>query len=341
MCPDDLDVPPCINFQVGKSADDVLKFPGRPGICYPIVPGHEISGVVHSLGGIAASEGQVTVGDRVMVYPWLGCMSDNCSLCAAGDTNACLGCTQEIGFGIDGGYSEYVVVPDYRSVLLLPDNISFSTGALLPCSGLTAYSAILKCMATVEKVRRWGNGVVVVVIGLGGLGQWALKLLPFCFGREGLVVIGIDISARKIEVIKEGGLVDKAFVLSHQNPVEAQATAIAQEMSRKANVVLDFVNSTSTFTLSVNLLEKLGVHVMVGLHGGLGELQLPLATLSGCTHVGCIMGTLEELKALVKLVSREAVSGPPVKGYKLCAASQALKDLEAGQLDGRAVLDMQ
>lgn len=326
---------------MGKNAADILDFTKRRGNSYPIVPGHEIAGFVHSLGSEASSAAQVAVGDRVMVYPWLGCLNSQCSVCAAGDTNYCPGITMEIGIVLDGGYSEYVAVPDFRFVLELPDNIPFSMGALLPCSGLTAYSAIQKAVATVKKVRRWHCNVVAVVVGLGGLGQWALKLLPLCLGREELTVIGIDISAKKIEMVKDCGLVDKAFVLSLEDAVDDQVTRIIQELSGKAHVVLDFVNSTDTFSLCNQMLVKMGVHVMVGLHGGAGELKLPLAALSGSTHVGCMVGTLEQLKELVELVSREGISCPTVKCYTLSSAGQALEDLEAGAVDGRAVLDMQ
>ena len=171
---------------------------------------------------------------------------------------------------IDGGYSEYVTVPHYHHVLKLPDSIPLTMGALLPCSGLTAYSAIWKCTATVERVRRWRKGVVAAVVGLGGLGQWALKLLPLCLGKEGLTVVGLDVSARKIQVVKEEGLVDKAFLLSPQESAEEQVKRIAQDLPSKAHVVLDFVNSTDTFPLCVQLLAKTGIHVMVGLHGSTG-----------------------------------------------------------------------
>lgn len=326
---------------MGNRATDILTFTNRRANFYPIVPGHEISGFVHSLGNEAASASQVAVGDRVMVYPWLGCLKSQCSVCAAGDTNYCPGRTMEIGIALDGGYSEYVTVPDCRFVLKLPESVPFPMGALLPCSGLTAYSAIQKAMATVEKVRRWNCDVVAVVVGLGGLGQWALKLLPPCLGRKQLTVVGIDISTKKIEMVKECGLVDKAFVLSLHDPVDAQVTTITQELSGKAHVVLDFVNSADTFALCDLLLGKMGVHVMVGLHGGAGQLKLPLAALSGSTHVGCMVGTLEQLKELMELVSRERISCPAVKRYTLSAAGQALEDLEAGAVDGRAVLDMQ
>lgn len=326
---------------MGRSAEDVLKFSARPGMKYPIVPGHEISGIIHRLGDDAATAARLAVGDRVMVYTCFGCLNTTCGICAAGDTNACQKTAWEIGFGLDGGYSEYVTVPDHRYIVKLPDNISFSMGALLPCSGLTAFAAIQKCVGAVNRFRRWGTEVVVVVVGLGGLGQWALKLLPPCLGKEGLTVVGIDISAKKVEMVKECGLADKSFVLSLQDPVPDQAAKITQELPGKAHVVLDFVNSTLTFALCVHLMGKLGVHVMIGLHGGLGELKLPVAALSGSTHVGCGMGTLGELETLVELVSRERISGPAVKGYRLSEAGQALKDLEAGQVEGRAILDMQ
>lgn len=307
---------------------------------YPIVPGHEISGTVHSMGSEALSAGRVSVGDRVMAYPWMGCLSDGCTVCAAGDRPLCPSSSKELGFGVDGGYAEYVTVPHYRFVLKLPDNISFSLGALLPCSGVTAYSAIQKCLPTAQKVRKWEKGLVAAVIGLGGLGQWCLKLLPHCLGKEGLVVIGFDVNARKIEQAKESGLLDEGFVFSLQAPIEEQVEKFTHDLSNKPNIIIDFVNSTATFSLCVQLLQRLGVHVMVGLHGGLGELKLPLAVLSGCTHVGCLVGTLEELQELMELVRREDIS-VAVKRYQLSEAEQALKDTESGLLDRRAVLDMQ
>lgn len=320
---------------MGKGEEDVLDFSQHSRIPYPIVPGHEIAGFVDTLGGEAAAAGHVTVGDRVVVYPWIGC--GQCPVCVVGDGNFCPVQSKELGFCVDGGYSEYVMVSHHRYILKLPDAIPFPVGALLPCSGLTAYSAIQKCRETAERVRRWERGVVVAVIGLGGLGQWALRLLPFCLGKEGVKVIGIDVSAKKAQTVKDDGLVDETLVLSLESPMEEQAKSIG----KKPDIVLDFVNSAETFSLSVQLLAKVGIHVMVGLYGGQGALKLPLTVLNGCTHVGNLVGSLGQLRELLELVAMESIPFPSVKRYELSEAGQALKDLERGLVPGRAVLDMQ
>ena len=288
------------------------------------------------MGSEATAAGHVTIGDRVIVYPWIGC--GRCPVCTVGDGNFCPVESRELGFCEDGGYSEYVNVSHYRYVLKLPDTIPFAVGALLPCSGLTAYSAIQKCRETVERVQRWGRGVVVAVIGLGGLGQWALRLLPFFLGKEGVKVIGIDVNAKKVQMVKDGGLVDETLVLSLES-MEQQVKSI--DKNDKPDIVLDFVNSAETFSLSVQLLARVGIHVMVGLYGGQGDLKLPLAVLNGCTHVGNLVGSLGQLKELVELVATESIPFSTVKRYQLSEAGQALKDLERGLVPGRAVLDMQ
>lgn len=350
-------------YQIGKSKDELLRFSTRPEISYPIAPGHEIAGVVHSIGtgseqaeppeSNVAVPPPVRVGERVVVFPWTGCLSDRCVACAVGDTNACstVGGGTDLGFILDGGYAEFVAVPHHRFVLPLPEAVPFPEGSLLPCSGLTSYAAIKKCLPTVQRVRKWawppsssGGGVarvVVVVVGLGGVGQSALTLLPACLGKDGLTVVGVDLSTRKAQVAEELGLVDKAVALSARDSVEEQVKTVLKCIPGKAHAVLDFVNSTATFELCLGLLAKTGVHVMVGLFGGVGELRLPIATLSGCAHVGSKVGTLNELKELLEIVKKEKAWLPTVKLYKLEDAGQALKDLENGLLEGRAVLDMQ
>lgn len=325
---------------MGKGEDDLLYFTQRSSIQYPIVPGHEISGLVHAVGGQVSAGCGLAVGERVTVYPWLGC--NQCSVCAVGDNNVCLDAnSRELGFSKDGGYAEYVKVPHYRCIFKLPDKVPFSMAALLPCSALTAYSAIKKCTQVVERFRRWEREVVVAVIGLGGLGQWALKLLPFCLGKEKLRVVGIDNSSRKLQAMQDSSLMDEAFLFSSENNPKEQACELLERLKDAPQVILDFVNSTETFTLCVELLARTGIHVMVGLHGGLGELQLPLATLSGATRVGNIMGSRTEMGELLEVVCEEDISGPVVKEYRLCEAGQALEDLERGLVDGRAVLNMQ
>ncbi|MFI1416912.1 NAD(P)-dependent alcohol dehydrogenase [Streptomyces sp. NPDC020731] len=137
---------------------------------FPMVPGHEIAGVVSEVGpGVTRYE----VGDRVGV----GCMVDSCrecDNCRAGLEQYCLnGATMTYnGIGRDGeptygGYSEKVVV-DENFVLGIPEGISLDEAAPLLCAGITTYSPL----------RHWnaGPGKKVAIVGLGGLGHLAVKI---------------------------------------------------------------------------------------------------------------------------------------------------------------------
>src|SRR5919107_1632121 len=126
---------------------------------FPVVPGHEIVGVVAQVGTDVTSH---QVGDRVGV----GCMVNSCGHCA----NCMVGAyaaTDRDGSTTQGGYSTHVVV-DAGFVLRVPDGIDSAAAAPLLCAGITTYSPL----------RRWGAGPgkQVAVVGLGGLGHLAVKL---------------------------------------------------------------------------------------------------------------------------------------------------------------------
>ncbi|MEO3757119.1 NAD(P)-dependent alcohol dehydrogenase [Mycobacterium sp. B14F4] len=138
---------------------------------YPVVPGHEIAGIVTEVGS------QVTkykVGDRVGV----GCFVDSCRECAqcrAGEEQYCtnsgmVGTYNAVGRDgqpTQGGYSGAIVV-DENYVLRIPDSLPLDAAAPLLCAGITLYSPL----------RHWntGPGTRVAVIGLGGLGHMGVKL---------------------------------------------------------------------------------------------------------------------------------------------------------------------
>ncbi|NPC69654.1 MULTISPECIES: NAD(P)-dependent alcohol dehydrogenase [Corallococcus] len=137
---------------------------------YPLVPGHEIAGIVASVG---AEVKKHAVGDRVGV----GCMVDSCgdcSSCRKGEEQHCLkgmvgtyGATGRDGQLTQGGYSTHIVVTE-DFVLKIPEGISLEAAAPLLCAGITTYSPL----------RRWGAGPgkKVAIVGLGGLGHMGVKL---------------------------------------------------------------------------------------------------------------------------------------------------------------------
>jgi uncharacterized zinc-type alcohol dehydrogenase-like protein len=137
---------------------------------FPLVPGHEIAGIVAEIGS------QVTkyaIGDRVGV----GCMVDSCrecEHCLAGEEQYCskgmIGTYNAIGKDgrpTEGGYSTHIVV-DQDFVLNIPEGISLDIAAPLLCAGITLYSPL----------KHWGAGPgkQVAIVGLGGLGHMGVKI---------------------------------------------------------------------------------------------------------------------------------------------------------------------
>ena len=137
---------------------------------YPLVPGHEIVGIVAEVGSDVTRH---AVGDRVGV----GCYVNSCGECAtcrAGEEQFCRVAPVETYASLDrdgtttqGGYSTHVVVTE-RFVLSVPDGLDPAAATPLLCAGITTYSPL----------RRWGAGpgTHVAVVGLGGLGHMGVKI---------------------------------------------------------------------------------------------------------------------------------------------------------------------
>jgi alcohol dehydrogenase (NADP+) len=137
---------------------------------YPMVPGHEIAGVVTAVGSAVS---KLSVGDRVGV----GCLVDSCEeceYCEAGEEQFCA--KQAVptynGRGYDGeptfgGYSQQIVVSE-RFVVTIPDSIELQDAAPLLCAGITTYVPL----------KHWkvGQGTKIAIVGMGGLGHVGVQL---------------------------------------------------------------------------------------------------------------------------------------------------------------------
>jgi len=137
---------------------------------YPLVPGHEITGIVTETGSAVSRH---KVGDRVGV----GCMVNSCGECVncqAGEEQYCLAGNTGTYAAVDrdgtitqGGYATHVVVTE-DFVLTIPQGIALDVAAPLLCAGITTYSPL----------NHWGAGPgkKVAIVGLGGLGHMAVKI---------------------------------------------------------------------------------------------------------------------------------------------------------------------
>ena len=238
-------------------ASDVLIRVKAAGICHsdahyragvspveslPLTLGHEVAGVVERTG---ADVRAFQAGDRVCLHYLVTC--GQCLFCQAGTEQFCL-MAQMIGKHRDGGYAEFIAVPE-RSVFRLPDEISFEQGAILMCSSATSLHALKKA--------RLRPGETVAIFGIGGLGISALQLARHLGAAQ---VFAVDINPRKLDLAKGFGAVP--VNAAARNPVE-QLREMTNE--RGVDVALELVGLPLTMRQAVQSLAMLGRAALVGL----------------------------------------------------------------------------
>ncbi|MFZ0089812.1 MAG: alcohol dehydrogenase [Solirubrobacteraceae bacterium] len=168
-------------------SDMFAKEGGYPGVSHPLVPGHEIGGVVDSLGdGVRGWE----VGQRVGVG-WFGGNCGHCEWCRRGWLMDCE--NMEIpGITVDGGYADYVLVKA-SAMAAMPDDLSTQDAAPLLCAGLTTYNALRTSGAR--------GGDRVAVLGVGGLGHLGVQFAS----KLGFETVAVARGAEKEELARRLG----------------------------------------------------------------------------------------------------------------------------------------
>jgi len=286
------------------------------GAKMPMTLGHEIAGTVVQVGEDVQP---AWTGKNVLVYPWIGC--GKCDACQDLRDTDCEA-QRSLGAKADGGFSEYVLVPDARYLIDI-GKLDMHASATLACSGLTAFGA-LKKMPPMKATDR------ILLIGAGGLGLSALAAARLVT-KAGLVVADID--PIKLEAAKQQGA-DVIF----DNRTPDTAAALKAAAGGPIRGVIDFVGSGTTASLAMGVAVKGTVIVVVGLMGGSLEIALPLLSPRNLTIRGSHVGTLDELKELVEFSRNGQLPGIPLTRRPMSEVNDALSDLEKGKSVGRIVL---
>ena len=291
------------------------------GVSLPRTMGHETVGEVVAFGPdvTAADKGDLKVGDTALAYPWLGC--GKCATCVGGDENMCVVKPNSLGVYCDGGYADYMTVPNPKYLLNLK-GLDPVTAAPYACSGVTTYSALKKV--------EFAFNSPIVIFGAGGLGLMALSLLKAMGGKGAIVV---DIDSRKREAAEAAGALAT---------VDGKAPDALEQLGKAAGgpirAVIDLVGNAQTTQLGFDCLTKGGKLVIVGLFGGGAPWALPLIPIKAITIQGSYVGNLRETAELLDLVRNKMIAPIPVTTMPLAKANEALTDLQKGKLVGRAVL---
>ena len=234
-----------------------------------------------------------------------------------------------------GGFAEYVKIPKSKYACKIPDTISPSLAALFPCGAATSYSALKKANAAVAARSSQKMTSSFVLIGAGGLGQWALALSRHILPKEAKIVV-VDTSEERLRICDAKGTADKTLVC---NPDKDAATEILKVCPSKCDVVLDFVGCSSTIKTGASCLKRGGTLFIVGLHGGINPLQLSDMVLNSKTVQGTKMSSLQEVKELIEIVGRQNIQGPPISFVNLDEnLNNVMEAFKNGEFKGRNVI---
>jgi uncharacterized zinc-type alcohol dehydrogenase-like protein len=286
---------------------------------FPMVPGHEIAGVVAEVGpGVT----KYKVGDRVGV----GCMVDSCrecENCKAGLEQYCTGGMVPTYNGLDkdgeptyGGYAETIVV-DENYVLRIPDGLSLDVAAPLLCAGITTYSPL----------RHWdaGPGKKVAVVGMGGLGHMGVQF-AHALGAE---VTVLSQSLRK----QDDGLklgADHYYATSDPNTF--------QELSGTFDLILSTVSAPLGLDSYLSLLKTDGALVNVGAPEDPVSLNLFSLLAGRKTLAGSGIGGIRQTQEMLDFCAEHGI-GAEIELITAAEINEAYERVLSSDVRYRFVID--
>ncbi|THG07368.1 hypothetical protein TEA_000368 [Camellia sinensis var. sinensis] len=288
---------------------------------YPLVPGHEIVGVVTKVGNKVQ---KLKVGDKGAVGCFIGsCRS--CNHCANNQESYCpkqistLCSTYYDGTTSYGGFSD-IMVCDEHFVLCIPDNLPLDATAPLLCAGITVYSPLK--YFELDK-----PGMHVGVVGLGGLGHLAVKFAK-AFGVK-VTVISTS-PGKKKEAIECLGA--DSFLVSRDND---QMEAAIGTMDG----IIDTVSGFHSLLPLLNLLKSNGKLILVGISEK--PLELPaFPLLTGRKMVaGSASGGLKETQEMIDFAAEHNISSD-IEVIPMDYVNTAMERLAKGDVKYRFVIDI-
>jgi NAD+-dependent secondary alcohol dehydrogenase Adh1 len=287
----------------------------KSGVTLPYTIGHENAGWVEEIGSGVSN---VAVGDTVILHPTPTC--GLCHACRAGDDMHCLNSTFP-GINTDGGMAEYLLT-SARACIKLDPATQPSDVAALADAGITAYHAVRKAVPLLYP------GTVCVVNGAGGLGHIGIQSLA---ALTATTIVVVDRNPDALELAAELGA--DQTVLADGKQVEAVLDLTG---GHGAEVVLDFVAEQGAQQDAFAMTRQGGSHFVIG-YGS--NIDIPTIDIISTERnvIGNLVGTYNDLVELMVLAQRGKVTLHTRK-YPLDAALDALADLDAGRVRGRAVL---
>ena len=281
----------------------------------PRVLGHEIAGEVDGLRGGSP-------GSRAAVYNVMNCGS--CRYCDTNRDRLCSRSKGMIGFTADGGFAEYVIVPE-RNLVPLPETVTFEAGAVLACSGMSAVHAV--------RLAGIGIGDPVVVNGIGGVGL----MLTQVAAHAGATVLAVADDRAKLDLAQDLGA-RAGLVIDDPDGYEALPAEAARMLGRAPDVFFEIVGTRETMRAGFSCLAPGGSFVQIGytrqpldIHpGALIKNELRILTSAA--------GSKNDLETAIALAARGRLKAVIAGSTDLDGLEAAILSLKDRRVLGRNVV---
>jgi D-arabinose 1-dehydrogenase-like Zn-dependent alcohol dehydrogenase len=279
---------------------------------YPMVPGHEVAGVIDALGD--GVDGWHT-GDRVGVG-WYGGIDHVCPACRSGDFIDCAG-LRTPGLAYDGGYATSLVAP-VEALAAIPDGLSAAEAAPLMCAGVTTFNGLRSSPARA--------GDLVAVLGIGGLGHLGVQFAA----KMGFETVAIARGPDKADFARQLG------AHHYIDSLTADVAGRLQELGG-ARVVLSTVTNAEAMGATLGGLGPRGQLVVLGVD--MAPIAVPPVVLIGQTRsvAGHPSGTSKDSEDTLRFAALTGVR-PMIETMPLADAPQAWERMLSGQARFRVVL---
>lgn len=263
------------------------------GSTFPMVPGHEITGIISNAGSRVT---RYRLGDRVAVGNFVDSCR-KCNPCQNGLEQYCLeGATWTYNaverakgtqsIPTQGGYSSKIVV-DENYVLSIPDNLPLDRTAPLLCAGITLYSPLIHWKA--------GPGKKVAIIGLGGLGHIGVKI-AHTLGAE------VTVLSRSVEKQEESKSLGADSYYATSDPTTF----------KKLRGYFDLIINTASVEVDLNRYMRLlaldGTLVLVGLPEKQMQISAFSLTIARRSLAGSVIGGLQQTQQMLDFCSKNDLS---------------------------------
>ena len=287
----------------------------KTNVPLPYTIGHENAGWVHEVGSAVTN---VKPGDKVILHPIVTC--GLCRACRLGDDVHCEH-LRFPGIDCDGGYADYLLT-SARNCVKLADNLEPADVAALADAGLTAQHAAAKA------AKRLRPGDFCVVIGAGGLGHIGIQVMK---AMSAATLVVLDSNPAALALAKELGADET--ILSDGSQVDA---VLDLTEGKGAEAILDFVGEGGATSEGIAMLRRAGFYYVIGYGENINVPTIDVISTEK-NFIGNLVGSYTDLQDLMVLAAQGKVK-LHTQQYKLADFQQAIDDLNAVKVRGRAIL---